>query len=94
MAKVTAYYSASQKDIVAIVGDGFEEGNMALCISGCHAVPELNTVEDAKAALPYLESDISRMGDLAFLLNGGTLNEGAAENMPAQGYEAIGSFEV
>ncbi|QHR65285.1 hypothetical protein altidsur_18 [Escherichia phage altidsur] len=94
MAKVTAYYSAQEKDIVAVVGDGFEEGNYALCISGCKEVPKLNTVDDAVAALPSLQADIERMGELAFLLHGGSLNATASVDMPAKGYEEVGSFEV
>ena len=94
MAKVTAYFSASKKDIVAVVGDTLEEGSLALSISGCKQVPELNTVEDAKAALPYLEQDINSMGELAFLIHGGSLNADAADAMARDGYEVVGDFEV
>ena len=94
MAKITAYFSAQNKDIVAVAGDGLEEGNLALCISGCKAVPVLATKADAEQAIPYLKEDMERMGSLVFLLNGGALNANAAADMEAAGYAEVATFEL
>ena len=94
MAKVTAYYSASEKDIIAVVGDGLEEGNMAICTGGCKALGAFDTKEKAVEGLKYLEDDLNKMGFIGFLIHGGGLNASAAVDMPAEGYEVIGTFEI
>lgn len=94
MAKVTAYYSASQSDIVAVVGDGLAEGNMAICTGGCKALGAFDTKEKAVEGLQYLKEDLEKMGFIGFLIHGGGLNASAAVDMPAKGYEVIGTFEI
>lgn len=94
MAKVTAYYSASEKNIMAVVGDGLAEGNMAICTGGCKALGEFDTKDKAVEGLQYLESDLNSMGFIGFLIHGGTLNAEAESNMTRQGYEVIGTFDI
>ena len=94
MAKATVYYSAQRQDVLIVVGDGLEEGNYALCANGTKAGDNFTTKEQALAALPDMQADISSMGFLAFLIHGGQLNADAATQMPKQGYENISEFEV
>lgn len=94
MAKVTAYFSASEKDIIAVVGDGLAQGNMALCTSGTKSGDTFDTKESAIAGLPTLFDDIKKLGAIGFLIHGGALNADAAERMVADGYEEIGSIEI
>ena len=94
MAKVTAYYSASEKDIIAVVGDGLAEGNMAICSNGCKALGAYDTKEKAVDGLKYLEADLNKLGFIGFLIHGGSLNANAATRMQEDGYEVIGTFEI
>lgn len=94
MAKVTAYYSAPQSDIIAVVGDGLAEGNQAICTGGCKALGAFDTKEKAVEGLKYLKEDLDKMGFIGFLIHGGTLNADAESNMAKQGYEVIGTFEI
>lgn len=94
MAKVTAYYSASEKDIIAVVGDGLEEGNMAICTGSSKTLGAFDTKEKAVDGLVGLEDDLNKLGFIGFLIHGGSLNATAAVDMPARGYEVIGTFEI
>lgn len=88
--KIAIYFSAAEKDVIVVSGEVAKEGALALCINGSPNVPEISTVEDAKAIVPDFLSDLSGAGELLFLLRGGTLNN----DLSGGTYELVGVYDA
>nr|UVX49260.1 MAG: hypothetical protein [Bacteriophage sp.] len=88
--KIAIYFSASEKDIIVVQGEVAAEGAKALCISGSKTVSKIETLEDVEAILPDVLSDFGGVGELLFLLQGGTLNNDLSDGP----YELVGVYDA
>lgn len=94
MALITVFYSATEQDILAVVGEAPVAGVRGVSVDGCKELGKFVDLDTAVDGVQYLKADIEKLGDLLFLMYGGTISEAGAEDVAQMGYEQIAQFEV